>query len=219
MSKITDIVVRRRITEILHFSTNHGLTGILAEGAILPRRGLPKSKYIEHVYKPNARVRQDGPWLDYVNLSISRLNTTFFSRSTRWHEAEDVWWCALAFAPVVLDHKGVMFATTNNMYTGCHRRSGAEGLEALFAEKIEPWSGNTLCRPGGTSASWTTDLQAEVLYPGRLDCRYLQCLYVASGAHHDIAAATCEILLEPHRSGGLKGRRVPIVIAPQMFDA
>jgi hypothetical protein len=156
MSKIADIVVRRRITEILHFSTNHGLTGILAEGAILPRQCLPQSKYIEHVYKPNAPIRRDGPWLDYVNLSISRLNTTYFSHSTRWHQDEDVWWCALAFAPAILDHKDVLFATTNNMYTGCHRQPGPEGLESLFAEQIEPWGGNTVRRPDNISASWPT---------------------------------------------------------------
>ncbi len=215
MTTIADIVKRKGITEVLHFSTNKGLTGILAEGAVLSRARLPQSKYVEHVYRPNAKVRRDGPWLDYVNLSISRLNTTFFDHSSRWHQNEDVWWCALSFDPVILGDEGVLFATTNNMYSGCQRCDGPTGLKALFGERIECWSGRVLRRDHGMPDAWTTDEQAEVLYPGRVDCAYLRTVYVATGAHHDIAQANCDIL-QPSDDGS---RRVSVVIAPEVFDA
>lgn len=215
MRDISDIVARRGITEVLHFSTNQGLTGILAEGAVLSRARLPEYKYVEHVYKPNAKVRHDGPWLDFVNLSISRLNTSYFDASSRWHQDEDVWWCALSFNPSILEHDGVLFATTNNMYTGCKRAAGDVGLEALFADRIECWTSKRTKRAAEAPLAWTTDLQAEVLYPGRLDCGFLERVYVATGQHHDIAATNCDILLSSQN----EGRKVPVVVAPELFDA
>jgi hypothetical protein len=215
MTEIADIVADRGITEILHFSTNHGLTGILAEGAVISRMRLPRSKYLEHVYKPNAKVRRDGPWLDYVNLSVSRLNTTYFEHSNRWHQSEDVWWCALSFDPLVLEEDGVLFATTNNMYSGCRRKGGAAGLEALFASRITCWSGKSIERPSDMPTAWPTDRQAEALYPAAVSTQHLQRIYVATGSHHDIAASSLDILL-PKES---RTHRVSIVIAPEIFDA
>ena len=124
MTTITEIVQAREITEILHFTTNRGLTGILAGKSVLSRERLPESQYLEHVYAPNTLLRKDQRYLDYVNLSISRINTEFFGHSTRWHANEDIWWCALAFDPTMLESPGVLFATTNNMYTGCTRAPG-----------------------------------------------------------------------------------------------
>ena len=59
MTSIAEIVTQRGIEEVLHFTTNKGLTGILAEGAVLPRKRLPEHKYLEHVYEPNAEMRKD----------------------------------------------------------------------------------------------------------------------------------------------------------------
>lgn len=195
MRTVADIVAARGITEVLHFTTNHGLTGILAQKAVLSRQRLPESKYLEHVYKPNADVRKDQSWLDYVNLSISRINAEYFGHSSRWHKHQQVWWCALSFDPEILSHDGVIFATTNNMYTGCHRAEGPTGLEALFGERTVRWGTNVVKRDPQILDSWTTCHQAEVLYPQSLSISYLMQVYVATGPHADIAASTCEILL------------------------
>jgi ssDNA thymidine ADP-ribosyltransferase, DarT len=210
MSTIDDIVRKRKITEIIHFTTNRGLTGILAERAVLSRQRLPESSYLEHVYAPNAVIRRDPDQLDYVNLSISRINTQFFGVSTHWHANQDVWWCAVSFDPVILRHDGVLFATTNNMYTGCARAAGAAGLAALFADHVLRWSGNVVARAPGMPENWTTCQQAEVLYPRSLSCDYLLAIYVATGPHADIAEATRSILLGPDQ--------VPILIRPDVFE-
>jgi hypothetical protein len=89
-------------------------------------------------------------------------------------------------------------------------------LEALFADPVYGRYNVEIRRREGMPLNWTTDIQAEVLYPGELDCRYLQRVYVATGSHHDIAAATCGILL-PSDGGGSQGR-VPIVIDPDVFE-
>jgi hypothetical protein len=193
------------------------LTGILAEGAALSRQRLPESKYLEHVYEPNASVRKDRAWLDFVNLSISRINTEFFGHSSRWHANRDVWWCALSFHPAVLSDEGVIFTTTNNIYTGCRRGSGADGLKALFAPEVKRWTGNVVRRAPDMPSAWTTCPQAEVLYPQRLGCAQLRCVYVATGLHADVAASTCEILLGLS-GGATQGARVPIEVRPDVFE-
>jgi hypothetical protein len=218
LSSIADVVNSHGITEVLHFSTNHGLTGILAEGAVLSRQRLPESEYLEHVYKPNASVRKDRAWLDYVNLSISRINTEFFGHSTRWHADQDVWWCALAFDPAIMSHDGVVFATTNNMYSGCRRAGGKDGLENLFAPTVERWPGNTATRASSMPDSWTTCHQAEVLYPERLSCEHLLRVYVATGPHADIATSTCEILMSAAGESDGPGN-IPVEVRPDVFES
>lgn len=78
---INDIFRQRHITKILHFTTNEGLLGILYSRSIKSRQRLPKEKTLEYIYKPNAVFRKDKEWLDYVNLSISRINYQFFDVS------------------------------------------------------------------------------------------------------------------------------------------
>jgi hypothetical protein len=192
---VADVVTHRGINEVVHFTTNKGLVGILGRGQVLSRQRLPETKYVEHVYEPNADVRRDGPWLDYVNLSISRLNWEFFEHSRRWHIHRHVWWCALVFNPTILEGDGVTFATTNNIYSGCRRGSGFEALEALFAARVVRWAGNVVVRGSDMPDHWTTCHQAEVLVPGYVSAAHLRRIIVATDAHADIVHSQCEILL------------------------
>src|SRR5690349_15550012 len=105
---VNAIVARRNITRVLHFTTNQGLTGILASRAVKARRDLTSDKYLEHVYSPNCAVRRDQAWLGYVNLSIGRINARLWDISAnKWHSNKDSWWCILVFDPIVLTHPGV----------------------------------------------------------------------------------------------------------------
>lgn len=205
---VADVIEGRGITEVLHFTTNTGLIGILGEGRVLSRARLPERKYVEHVYRPNATVRRDGPWLDHVNLSVSRLNWEYFEHSRGWHADRDVWWCALVFDAAVLAGPDVLFATTNNIYSGCRRASGADGLEALFAPRVVRWMGNVAEREARTPNRWTTCHQAEVLVPSEVPTDRLRRIVVADHAHADIVHSQCEILL-----GDL-----PIDVDPSAFE-
>ena len=75
----------RGVAQVVHFTTVSGLTGVLAAKAVKSRARLPTDKYLEHVYQPNSAIRKDRAWLDYVNLSISRINDWMFDSSTSWH--------------------------------------------------------------------------------------------------------------------------------------
>ena len=192
---VADIVNDYGITEILHFTTNHGLVGILDSGAVKSRATLPTEKSLEHVYSPNCRYRKDTAHLDYVNLSITAINLRLFGISSeKWHADEEIWWAILVFDPVILSHDGVLFATTNNMYTGVRRAEGREGLEALFAERITRWAGSVVVRPQNHPRDQTTCPQAEVLYPNELPIEHLRRIYVRNDENAAMVEAQLELL-------------------------
>lgn len=186
---IAEIIAKRGISRILHFTTNNGLLGTLASHRVLSRRRLPREKYLEHVYTPNCQVRFDPGWIDYVNLSIQRINSVFFDIcANKWHAGGDVWWCVLSFDPVILTHKDVWFATTNNRYTGVAREKSAAGLEALYAPRIVQYTGSTVARRRGQDSAEPTCRQAEVLYPGSLSIEYLRNVFLPTEEHADLLA-------------------------------
>jgi hypothetical protein len=210
MSGVLATISERNIQEVLHFTTSKGLLGILYTRKVLPRSLLPDEKHVEHIYTPNALTRRDPDWTEYVNLSISRINSRFFNISSQqWHQDEELWWCVLSFSPVILAHEGVLFATTNNMYTGCIRAAGFTGLEALFAESIQQWTGRTVVRRPEMAPFWTTDQQAEVLYPGPLSTDFLQRIYVVTDRHQDLIHA---------QRAAIQHREVEVVVREDVFE-
>ena len=183
----------RGIDSALHFTTNRGLVGVLAVGALLSRRRLGKEDLLEHVLHVNAARRPEAAadfdkskdWLDYVNLSISEVNSRFLEVSRRWHNRSDVWWCILEFDGNILAHDGVYFTTTNNSYDLCMRGAGAEGLQALFANRIVRKSNGWSVDRRGRRQELPTCEQAEVLYPESVSIEYLRRVFVNDGDHYD----------------------------------
>lgn len=207
--KMEDAVTQREITEVLHFTTYHGITGILAKKSLLSRKRVGKEEYLEHVYSPTCAYRPDEDWLDYVNLSISRINKTFYNiASTRWHREKELWWCIASFRSEILSHEGVYFVTTNNMYEGARRNTGVKGLESLFADRIHCRDDWYVKRQASMGDCDPTDRQAEVLYPGMLSTDTLQTIYIATGEHADEIAGRLEVMKHPN---------VRVVIEPGKF--
>ena len=159
---------------------------------------------------PTAAIRKDLAWLDYVNLSIARINDWMFDTSVRWHIRDDNPWVVLAFDPRLLGDPGVVFATTNNIYPACRRSEGLEGFEALFAETVVGRTWPTTVRHDRTDKpeDWPTDRQAEVLYPGEVPCNYLRRINVQ---REDTIDTMYGVL------AGL-GLRVPVRYAPEVFE-
>lgn len=204
---------QRGITEILHFTTNRGALGIFASGVIKPTSQLGADKYLEHIYTPNCRDRsKDAAWTGYVSLSISRVNNWMLSRSEDWHSTDGVWWVVLALDIFLLADPGVYFVTTNNTYSSCLRRgTGADGLDALFAPRVEwGWYGAVKTRYRGMPDAWTTDPQAEVLYPGQIPVSQLRAVYVREAEHADTVSSWFSIF------SGVP--RVPVQHRPEVFQ-
>ena len=203
----------RGIAEIMHFTTNYGAVGILAKRFVLSRDRLAKDKYIEHIYTPNCPSRRkDSDWTDYVNVSISRVNGRMLGVSAgKWHATEDLWWVVLAFDASLLTHPDVHFVTTNNTYRNCLKRgTGVEGLRALYAHSVEwGWQGTRITRYPGMPDAWTTDPQAEVLYPRQVPIQLLRAVYVRVEEHADTVRSWFPIFDVP---------RVPVVFRPKVFQ-
>lgn len=196
------------VKNVVHFTTKSGALGVLAAGAVKSRRRLPEDKYLEHVYRPNSEFRKDMAWLDYVNLSIERINDWIFDASTRWHAADDNPWVVLSFFPKILAHPGVVFTTTNNIYPACRRAEGLDGFSRMYAERGRGRYGDLQDRVGKLPA-WPTDRQAEVLYPGELSCTHLQRIDVQTEETIDSIYGML---------GGLNSSlNVPVRYAPEVF--
>ena len=212
---IQQIISDRGIERVLHFTTNRGVVGTLAQGSLLSRSRLHDEQYLEYVLHVNAARRPEAAAdfdkernrLDYVNLSISEINRRYFEVSMRWHNNSDVWWCILSFDPEIMTHQYVFFATTNNSYALCKRNEGADGLEALFVDKIKRKPGWSVPRRSRPSHLPTCE-QAEVLYPGEVSIEYLRCIYVGKDDHHDAARGWLQEF-------DLQG--VDVVVSPQKF--
>ena len=216
-----EAIAERGITEVLHFTTNRGLIGSLASHSLRSRPLLGEDAYLRHVLQLNAKVRPEESalfdktedWLRYVNLSISEINRRFLDASRNWHTNNDVWWCILAFAPVIMTHNGVWFTTTNNGYDQCQRAQAKDGFDALFVPNIRrkqhgyngnPWNVQRWKR----DPALPTCEQAEVLYPESLSLKYLTTVYVEKAEHHDIVVGWLE---------DFNYSNVNVLIQPQKF--
>jgi hypothetical protein len=197
MNTLDDFIRDRNISEVLHFTTNSGILGILAQGAVLSRSRLKKEKYLEHICKYNCADRsRDADWHDYVNLSITSVNPSLFSVATgKWHARMDGWWCILSFCPEIITHEGVYFTTTNNMYSGVSRVKGA-GIANLFVDRIWRYNNFYITRSSDTAENQPTCNQAEILYPGQIAIEHLRLIYVREADH--VSAVKSMIALFPN---------------------
>lgn len=198
---------RRGVKNVVHFTTISGVNGILATQTVMSRKRLNKDQYLEFVFRPNSEIRKDEEWLDYVNLSIERINDWMFGvSSNRWHVKDNNPWALLSFHPQILSHPGVVFATTNNIYPSCLRAEGLAGFCQLYSDTVYGRYRKAHGRRDKLSA-WPTDRQAEVLYPGELSCEHLQRIDVQKENSIDVV----------HGMLGVYGLDIPVYYTPEAF--
>lgn len=206
---IERFINERGIQSVVHFTTNHGAVGILASNGLKSRHRLNTDEQLARIFQPNARDRnKDTAWLDYANLSISRINTSFFAYSGNWHKEQDFFWCIFDFSPEIMTHDGVWFTTTNNIYTGVRRAHGLAGIEAAFQQTTTLWSGNVVTRPANHPSYLPTCPQAEILYPGEVSTQYLQRIYARCDSDSDAIAG---------QMYAMGHREIPVVVNPDLF--
>ena len=213
---VKEVIQKRGIKEVLHFTPNQGITGILASNAVKSRKRVSEDKYLEHILKLNCPDRsRDINWHGYVNLSITKVNGYFFRISKdKWHVGSVDWWCILSFSPEVLTHPRIFFCTTNNAYSSVVLRGrGGAGLERLFADEVVEYESGTVSRRRRSMpANEPTCEQAEVLYPGELSLDYLQCIYVNESEN----AAAIESMFDVC-SNHSKIKGVTVIEKPELF--
>ena len=183
----------RGVTEVLHFTTEKGVLGALAAGRLLSRAKVQEDPSVAFIFT-GVWPRRDPDWLDFVSLSLTRINRELYAKAA--HNLPELWWAILSFQPEILDHRGVFFTTTNNVYEDvCERGEGAAGFEAMFEQRV-PWGyyGSVKHRSHGRADNLPTDVQAEVLYPQSIDLSYLYCIYVPEEQHRSLVLAWCDVL-------------------------
>lgn len=212
MNGIADAIKSRGITEILHFTTNRGLLGSLRTWSLLPNSKLTNEDTLSFIFQQNSPERKEWnkKWLDYVNLSITKLNFEFFDFSKKVHKNSDIYWAILSFSPNILTHEGVIYTTTNNIYPSCLRGSDLVSFEKIFDLSVEGKFQRKIERSENHLPSWTTCEQSEVLYHGPLSLNYLNKIYVCDlESKHSVIAQI--------RALGVISS-ITIEICPEMFQ-
>ena len=204
--EILTVAEEKGIKNVVHFTRTNGAIGALYTGALKSRKQLPEDQQVKFVYEPNASRRTDTKWLDYVNLSIERINDWMFKSSRRWHANSAYPWVVMSFHPRILAHPGVVFTTTNNKYPECKRAERLQGFRRMFSNSVVGYGGRPYTRVGKMSG-WTTDRQAEVLYPGKLSCDHLQRIDVQLEETVDTIRSALEVL----------NMSIPVQHAPEAF--
>lgn len=201
---------KRGVSELVHFTTNHGTLGSLYTKYLKSRARLQGDPLVEYLFKPNAAFRKDVAYLDHISLSLDNINFHYYQTSSgSWHRNADVFWAVMAFDPAIMDHDGVEFATTNNIYTSVRRGVGQAGFDAMFADRIAHWGAKQAVRETALPESMPTCEQAEVLYPGEISTQYLRRIYTQTEANQS------EVM------GFLKGTfhdHVEVVVDPRRFE-
>ncbi|MFZ5495490.1 MAG: DarT ssDNA thymidine ADP-ribosyltransferase family protein [Verrucomicrobiota bacterium] len=209
--KIKDLIAKRGITEVVHFTSHLGLTGVLATKALKCKDQLKKEQYLAHILKINTQKELDPGWSGHVHLSLTRINSWLFGISSgNWHK--DVGWRILAFDPEIMTHPDVHFVTTNNAYWQHHKRGkGSAALEELFADTVNGRYGVAQKRSKKQALNLTTCEQAEVLYPGSVSTDFLRRIYVKTADDENEVAAQLyatgftkiEVVADPKKFVGL----------------
>ncbi|GAA4341123.1 hypothetical protein GCM10023086_77210 [Streptomyces venetus] len=206
---IRTLIQKRKITEVVHFTTNRGLLGILVQRLCKARALLAKDEYLESIYHENTKWRREDPkYWSYVNLSISEPNHRFLRISSEdWWANEDLFWAVLSFDPVIMTHPDVLFAPGNMGYEGITPVEGLPGAEALFADRVPKGFYKTMPR-WDRAPHLPTNPQAEVLYPQAVATRHLQRIYVLTD--EDAAKAEAIVSVSGHDE-------VDIIVDPVTF--
>jgi hypothetical protein len=186
----------RGVTEILHYTSDRGVMGSIMKQALLSREQVEIDPDVAFIFE-GIWARKDHDWIDYISLSVSRINLDLFTRSRK--HFPDRWWAVMSFDVAILDHEGVWFTTTNNIYEDCcERGQGLEGFEAMFGSPVEwGYRGSKKVRSATYDCAWPTDRAAEVLYPTRIPLEFLKTLYVPGQQHRRLVNAWCEAFDHP----------------------
>jgi len=89
------------------------------------------------------------------------------------------------------------------------RAQDVAGLDALYADKVVRWLGNTVGRAPGMLDCHPTCFQAEVLYPSAVSTDNLQRIYVKTDTDQSEVVGFLKATFH---------RDIEVLIAPHKFD-
>ena len=175
-TKIQEIIQRRSIRKLIHFTRTKNLKSIIDNG-LLPRSELEKRK-IKVDY--NDKTRMDK-WLDASSLSISKKNSFLFSKFLERTSTNENDWIEILISPNILTDK---FGECIYCYTNASNHKFEEfrknqsyltnstAFENMFAYFVPRTSTNTGNKRLNHKDNETTDIQAEICVYGIIETKY-----------------------------------------------
>ena len=176
ITKIQEIIQRRSIRKLIHFTRTKNLKSIIDNG-LLPRSELEKRK-IKVDY--NDKTRMDK-WLDASSLSISKKNSFLFSKFLERTSTNENDWIEILISPNILTDK---FGECIYCYTNASNHKFEEfrknqsyltnstAFENMFAYFVPRTSTNTGNKRLNHKDNETTDIQAEICVYGIIETKY-----------------------------------------------
>ncbi len=163
----------RGVSRLTHFTSSRNLPKIIQSGAILSTADLV-SLGLDHVATDAARF--DGH-PGHICCNIEYPNMFYFDHASEREQYVNYSdWIVFLLAPAVATAQGVLFSPVNAaLGRGKFLESGAEGLAAQYAAAV-----NGRSRAARHNPASPTDVQAEVLVPGRIPLSEVRGIVVPS---------------------------------------
>lgn len=173
LEKTKELIERRGIKRLVHFTRRNNLASILKNG-ILPITEL-KNRQIG--YYANDENRYDG-FPCAISLSVTNPNIELWEKFS----SRNFNWVKIYIDPALLYDSTTyrIYCATNAATTSAKKYNGSniEHFEGMFQKevtyKLEDGTQITVPRLKSTKANETTDDQAEILYFGRIDPKYFK---------------------------------------------
>ncbi|MEY8737054.1 DarT ssDNA thymidine ADP-ribosyltransferase family protein [Lactobacillus sp. AN1001] len=176
MDQYQEIIRKRNITRLCHFTQSKNLIYILGDGSF-EGNGLISNKDVrqEKILEVQDKNRHDGH-PDYVCCSVQRVNRKLLMYRKKAGGGKlfnD--WAVIYIDPSVISDTSLFCPVNAATGSGKYVARGSEAFESLFADELLI-KGNTIKREPGTPANITTDVQAEVLIKDKIPREYIQAI-------------------------------------------
>lgn len=206
MTTINDLINRRGITRLCHFTKSNKLPHILSkESGIVANTSLDDQ--IELLSK-NDPLRLDGKE-DYVCCTIEYPNT-WYLRKIRDRDPLFNQWVILFINPKSLTAESTLFCHRNAAANyGAYIKEGLEGFEGMFKQQVQ--GQRLMTRSNVMLSCCPTDDQAEVLVYKNIIRSDILGIAVANSEQARLEKSRLNFV------GGVP-RDIPFFIAPDLFD-
>ena len=174
---IREVLAKRRIKRLYHFTRIENLQSILTHG-ILPETELSQKKMSHFSNDPR---RYDGK-KNCISLSVEYPNSDNLHKFMK--EKIGAKWVVLAVDPEVILYHNCYFAEHNaassSISSFLDHNVSPKAFENMFADEIIVGFSHgkrIINRRVGTPSYWPTSLQAEIMLEGRIAPEYITAIY------------------------------------------
>ncbi|MHA2879109.1 DarT ssDNA thymidine ADP-ribosyltransferase family protein [Vibrio campbellii] len=183
---VQEVIERRCLTSLYHFTTIENYMSILERGFIYSRYKVEELSllndgfYTADFVDSMDQQRLDG-LRDYINLSLSRPNWYLLEKYKKRAELSHFDWCILEIDLAPMLNEKTLYSVCNAASSTARKygvKTGAAGLEDLFRSEVCT-PRNTYTRRG-IPVHFTTDIQAEVLVFEQISIEHIRHAYLPS---------------------------------------